>query len=107
VFGQKPKPILKSVPTPNVTKTFSPNQTGSKGPNLPNRNTMPADILIPCQDSRIPYQSQSNNSEKDKLSQSQGIYSFYLTWSGFHKSWAYGVKRKAHPNHGENAVSWV
>jgi hypothetical protein len=26
---------------------------------------------------------------------------------GFHKSWAQGVKRKAHPNLGENAISWV
>jgi hypothetical protein len=30
-------------------------------------------------------------------------------WSrgGFHKSWAQGVKRKAHPNLGENAISWA
>jgi hypothetical protein len=26
---------------------------------------------------------------------------------GFHKSWVYGLKRKAHPNVGENAVSWA
>ncbi len=26
-------------------------------------------------------------------------------WGGFHKSWAHGVKRKGHPNLGENAIS--
>jgi hypothetical protein len=28
------------------------------------------------------------------------------TRGGFHKSWAQGVKRKAHPNLGEKAKSW-
>jgi hypothetical protein len=30
-------------------------------------------------------------------------------WSrgGFHKSWAHGLKRKAHPNLGKNAISWA
>jgi hypothetical protein len=32
---------------------------------------------------------------------------FWLTWGGFHKSWANGVKRKAHPNLRENAISWA
>jgi hypothetical protein len=26
-----------------------------------------------------------------------------FSWGGFHKSWAHCVKRKAHPNLGENA----
>jgi hypothetical protein len=26
------------------------------------------------------------------------------TLGGFHKSWLHGVKRKAHPNLGENAI---
>jgi hypothetical protein len=29
------------------------------------------------------------------------------SWGGFHKSWAHGLKRKAHPNLGENAISWA
>jgi hypothetical protein len=29
------------------------------------------------------------------------------TWGGFHKNWAHGVKHKAHPIMGENAISWV
>ncbi len=30
-----------------------------------------------------------------------------VSWGGFHKSWAHGVKRRAHPNLGENAISWA
>jgi hypothetical protein len=30
-----------------------------------------------------------------------------MTRAAFHKSWAYGVKHKAHPNLGENAISWA
>jgi hypothetical protein len=26
---------------------------------------------------------------------------------GFHKSWVHGVKRKAHPTLGKNAISWA
>jgi hypothetical protein len=26
---------------------------------------------------------------------------------GFHKSWVHGVKRKVHPNLGENTISWA
>jgi hypothetical protein len=33
--------------------------------------------------------------------------SFLDGWGGFHKSWAHVVKRKAHPNLGENAISWA
>jgi hypothetical protein len=28
-------------------------------------------------------------------------------WGGFHKSWAQGIKRKAHPSLGKNAISWA
>jgi hypothetical protein len=28
-----------------------------------------------------------------------------LVRGGFHKSWVHGVKRKAHPNMGENVIS--
>jgi hypothetical protein len=31
---------------------------------------------------------------------------WFPTRGGFHKSWAYGVKPRVHPNLGENAISW-
>jgi hypothetical protein len=30
-----------------------------------------------------------------------------LSMGGFHKSWAHGVKCRAHPHLGENAISWA
>jgi hypothetical protein len=30
---------------------------------------------------------------------------FEMARGGFHKSWAHGVKRRAHPSLGENAIS--
>jgi hypothetical protein len=31
----------------------------------------------------------------------------FLFRGGYHKSWAHGVKRRAHPNLGKNAISWA
>jgi hypothetical protein len=34
------------------------------------------------------------------------LYEIYPR-GGFHKSWAYDVKREGHPNLGENLISWA
>ena len=46
---------------------------------------------------------------KGKLKKGFGGWNKNLksSWGGFHKSWAQGVKRKAHPNLIENAISWA
>ena len=79
-FGQKPRPILKNVPTPSVNRIFNSNPSKSKGPILPNRNTMPADIIIPFHDPGTSYPAKSEfiTPARNKIPQTKGdTSSFY------------------------------
>ena len=73
-IGQKPRPILKNVPIPSVNRIFKSNPSESNGPNLPNRNTMPADIILPFQDPVTSYPAKSEliTPARNKIPQSKG-----------------------------------